>query len=735
MIDKLNIDTNKTLGANFIEIDIGESRLLVPFSHKEHWDSHSHIYSSSLFLIIVQCKLYFRNYWLITKINTLLFLFFSISLFASAQSAAEIKVADSLKKAVEIETQDTSKAKTLLLLSKTYSNSNPNIAIQYLNQATELLVNTPNDRILSDITNQLGNNYFYLGDFNNSLKYFLETLKICERRNNILGVATAHNNIGSIYFELNDPTNALTHHLEALNLRREYSKNDKDSKNEIAMSYGNVGNAYFAKSDYTNALEYYALSLDLSREIGNKQREALMLNNIGSVLAEQGKYDEAYSNFTKAYKIYVESESSQKIALCLNNIAELHYRKGEYLQSVEQYKNSIVYAEKASALSDLKTSYEGLKNCYVQLNDYEQAFISLQKYFIYRDSIFSEENTAQLNELLAKFDSDKKEQEITLLQKQKQVSSWLRNSLIAGSVLLVFLALALYSRNKVKQKANVELLAINKNIEAQKQIVDEQKLILEVHQKEIVDSFNYAKRIQYALLANENLLTKNIPNHFVYFNPKEIVSGDFYWATEDENYFYLAVCDCTGHGVPGAFMSLLNIGFLSEAIIEKKITEPNSIFNFVRQRLVESIGMEDQKDGMDGVLLRFSKSDNTIVYAAAHNAPVLVRANALVELPKDKIPVGKGEQNDEFSLFTLNYQKDDVLYIYTDGYADQFGGSNLQSQQAGGKKFKYKQLNELLLLAYTLPMQEQRNTLSTVFNKWKGSLEQVDDVCVVGIKL
>jgi serine phosphatase RsbU (regulator of sigma subunit)/Tfp pilus assembly protein PilF len=655
-----------------------------------------------------------------------LLLFFS--LLGYSQSDEDIKIIDSLKLAIDKEKQDTSKAKTLFLLAKMYSDIDPNIAIKYLNEAKGLMVNASNDRILSDISNQLGYNYYYLGDFNSSLKYFLEMMKICERQNNILGIAAAHNNIGSIYFELNDTTNALSHHLEALRIRKKHSKNDKDGKNEIAMSYGNVGKSYFAMNDYAKAMEYYQLSLNLSKELGNKQREALMLNNIGSVLAEQGKYDEAYPNFINAYNIYLEADSPEKIALCLNNIAEVHYRKGEYEKSAEHYKKSLVYSEKVSALSDMKNSYDGLQNCYIQLNDFKEAYMCLQKYFELKDSIFSEENTVQMNELLAKFDSDKKEQEIKLLQKEKEMSSWLRNSLIAGSVLLVFLAFALYSRNKVKQKANVELSVKNKNIEEQKQIVEEQKLKLEVHQKEIVDSINYAKRIQYALLANENLLNKNLPNHFVYFNPKDIVSGDFYWAAEHADYFYLAVCDCTGHGVPGAFMSLLNIGFLSEAIKEKGISEPNAIFNYVRARLIESISMEDQKDGMDGILLRFSKTDNSIVYAAAHNAPIIVSGDKLIELPKDKIPVGKGEQNNEFNLFTINYQKGDVLYLYTDGYADQFGG-------AKGKKFKYKQLNELILSQHTSSLQEQKNNLSSAFNNWKGDLEQVDDVCVIGIKL
>lgn len=656
-------------------------------------------------------------------------LLFLLCFFGSfAQTESEKKEMDSLALVIKQAKHDTIKAHNLFLLAKMQSDIDPNIAIDYLNQARTFLANSPNDRILSDVTNQLGYNYYYLGDFNSSLKYFLEMMKICERRNNILGIAAAHNNIGSIYLELEDTTNALSHNLEALKIRKKNSKNDKEGKNEIAMSYGNVGKSYFAMGNYVKAMEYYELALNLSKELGNKQREALMLNNIGSILAEKGKYDEAYPYFTKALDIYKEVDSPEKIALCLNNIAEIHYRKGEYQKSADNYKNSLIYSQKVSALSDMKNSFDGLQNCYIQLKDYKSAYEYLNKYFELKDSIFGEENTEQMNELLAKFDSDKKEQAIKLLQKEKEMSSWLRNSLIAGSVLLVFLAFALYSRNKVKQKANVELSIKNKNIEEQKHIVEDQKLKLEVHQKEIVDSINYAKRIQYALLANESLLNKNLPDHFVYFTPKDIVSGDFYWATEHNEYFYLAVCDSTGHGVPGAFMSLLNIGFLSEAIKEKNIIDPNEIFSYVRSRLIDSISQEEQKDGMDGVLLRFCKKDNTIVYSAAHNAPILVRGNELTELSKDKIPVGKGEQNDSFKLYSINYQKGDVLYLYTDGFADQFGG-------AKGKKFKYKQLNELIQSQSSTPMSEQKKKLSEVFEDWKGNLEQVDDVCIIGIRL
>ncbi len=255
-----------------------------------------------------------------------------------------------------------------------------------------------------------------------------------------------------------------------------------------------------------------------------------------------------------------------------------------------------------------------------------------------------------------------------------------------------------------------------------------QKHIIEEKQKEIVDSINYAKRIQYTLLAHKEFLQEQIPDHFVFFHPKDIVSGDFYWATKHKNKFYLAVCDSTGHGVPGAFMSLLNIGFLREAINEKEIETPNEILNFVRQRLIDNISREGQKDGFDGILLCIDKEKNTLTYSAANNAPVLIKNSAYLELEADRMPVGKGEKEVSFVLRAINYEPGDVLYLYTDGYADQFGGPK-------GKKFKYKPLNELLSQISALPLEIQSSKLKAVFEEWKGDLEQVDDVCIIGLKL
>jgi PAS domain S-box-containing protein len=270
-----------------------------------------------------------------------------------------------------------------------------------------------------------------------------------------------------------------------------------------------------------------------------------------------------------------------------------------------------------------------------------------------------------------------------------------------------------------------KLIIINMDITETK----EKEEIIRKRNKDITDSINYAQRIQKAMLASDSLLNNNLAEYFILFKPKDIVSGDFYWATEKDNRFYLAVCDSTGHGVPGAFMSLLNISFLNEAINEEEIIHPNEIFNHVRKRLIENISFESggAKDGMDGILVCIDKNKNEITYAAANSAPLMMNGE-LKKLPSDKMPVGSGEKKEAFNQHTVSFKTDNTLYLYTDGFADQFGGIK-------GKKFKYKQLNELLLANHHKSMPDQKILLETAFEEWKGSLDQVDDVLIVGIKM
>ncbi|MBL7900800.1 MAG: DUF4154 domain-containing protein [Bacteroidia bacterium] len=294
-----------------------------------------------------------------------------------------------------------------------------------------------------------------------------------------------------------------------------------------------------------------------------------------------------------------------------------------------------------------------------------------------------------------------------------------------GFISLVFLLFAIRS-NIQRKKANQLLFEQKKEVENQKQLVDEK-------QKEIVDSINYARRIQTALMAHDKLLSKHLPEHFVLFRPKDIVAGDFYWATSTPGGFMYVTGDCTGHGVPGAFMSLLNISKLNETINQKNITRPDLVFNDIRNEITRALNpedsTEDSKDGMDAVLCKLDLRGMKLQYAAANNSFYVIRNKEVIVCKADKMHVGKAfNATGLFTYYEMDLQKGDCIYTFSDGYSDQFGGPNR-------KRFKSVQLKELLLHISEKPMPEQRTILNEKFESWKGNIEQIDDVLVIGVRV
>ncbi|MBL7933722.1 MAG: DUF4154 domain-containing protein, partial [Bacteroidia bacterium] len=305
--------------------------------------------------------------------------------------------------------------------------------------------------------------------------------------------------------------------------------------------------------------------------------------------------------------------------------------------------------------------------------------------------------------------------------KQKNVISIIAILSAIGIILLLF---SIRSNNQ-RRKANKLLSAQKSEIEKQKHLVDEK-------QKEILDSINYAKRIQTALMANSKLLSDNLNEHFVLFKPKDIVAGDFFWATRLPDSFVYITADSTGHGVPGAFMSLLNISKLND-VINQGISRPDLVLNEVKSRIIKALNpegsSEESKDGMDAILCKLDLKRMTLQYAAANNSFCIIRNKQIITCKADKMPVGKS--HDDSSLFTFNeipLEKGDMIYTFTDGYGDQFGGPE-------GKKFKHKQLREIFVEVSELSINQQFEHINSRFEDWKGALEQVDDVLVIGVRV
>jgi serine phosphatase RsbU (regulator of sigma subunit) len=264
--------------------------------------------------------------------------------------------------------------------------------------------------------------------------------------------------------------------------------------------------------------------------------------------------------------------------------------------------------------------------------------------------------------------------------------------------------------------------------------VVEQRQIIEEKHKEMIDSINYAEHIQRSFLPSNNMLKDIFKDHFVFFQPKDVVSGDFYWASKLSNdSFMFLTADSTGHGVPGALLSILNISCIEKAIEIAKLTDPSDILNHTRDSIIQLLrkdgSVEGGKDGMDCSLISFDFKKNQLTYSAANNPVWIVRKNEIIEFKPDNMPVGK-HINDTvlFTQHTVDLFEGDMVYTITDGFADQFGGTK-------GKKFMKKKLKELIIMISPNTMQEQKEELKTIFNNWKADLEQVDDVTIIGIKI
>ncbi len=388
-------------------------------------------------------------------------------------------------------------------------------------------------------------------------------------------------------------------------------------------------------------------------------------------------------------------------------------------------------AEKVNVKQEMNFVYQALADAYSAAKQPDNAIFYLRKHIQYKDSLIGDQVTQQITSTSLKYENDLKSmKEKSIREKQqlenvrKEEEQAQQKNVLMTIILSVSLLVIVACFSLLRSKRSNAMLK-------------EQKAEIEEKNKEITDSINYAKRIQNALLAGKQLMDENLKDYFIIYKPKSIVSGDFYWAVKTTNErgeenFILVTADSTGHGVPGAIMSILNIACLDKTITEG-ITSPDLILNETRSLIIDHLkndgSADGGKDGMDASLLSFDFKNSMLNFASANNPVWIIRKGKLIEIKGDRFPVGKHDMdNTEFTLHTIDMEKGDIIYTLTDGFADQFGGPN-------GKKFKHKLLQELLLSIKQDSMEVQKQKLLEAFDNWKGNVEQIDDVCIIGIKV
>jgi len=661
----------------------------------------------------------------IARLIVLFLIFVGGNIFSS-------KVDSLLKLANKTSTNDSSRFFIYYDLAWDYLYSNPDSAYMFSKQAFVCAKNSGSPTIQTKILNLMGSYFQVKGDYVKAIDYYQKSLNLGESKKINEAVLVALGNIGAIYITLGQNKKALDYQLKSLALAGKIN-----NINKLASIYNNLSLLYNNFADFQKALDYGNKSLEIYKKMNDNNGICSAYGNIGNAYMGLNNLDEALTNFIKNNELARQVGNPYEECTSSMDIGEIYYKKKKVDLAIQYYLKAKTIGEDIEDYSSLRNVYKNLSLIYKANNDLKRSLEAYENYVNVLEEFNESNSKDELHKKEIEFEFNKravrdsiknaqgnllKDEKIKANKAQIEKDKLFKIALTVGFILVFIFCLVIFTRFRVirKQKEIIELKS--------KQ-TEEQKTIIENKNKEITDSINYAKRIQYTLLAHTDFLTDQLGenNYFTLFHPKDIVSGDFYWACEQDNKFFLAVCDSTGHGVPGAFMSLLNIGFLSEAINEKQIFKPNEILNYARERLINSISKEEQKDGFDGVILCIDKITNKITYASANNSPILIRNNQIIELPKDKMPVGKGERIEPFKLNEIQIQKGDNLYLYTDGYADQFGGPK-------GKKYKYKQLNEQLLAISSLQLVDQSKTLIKNFESWKGNLEQVDDVCLIGIR-
>ncbi len=641
-------------------------------------------------------------------------------------------------------------------------------SLEYHFKSLNLSKQIKNKKRISASYLNIGLIYYYLGVFDKALKYTFNGLKLAEESSDQQSVSDFLNNLGLIYEKRSDYPKAL----EYFNRSLAIFEKAKD-KSSIADSYNNLGLIYFRMEQYDSSLVYFNKSILIKNEIGNPIGVAQATGNMGLVYKARGEYKKALDAFNNSIEIQQKLGEQNGVLNNYINLGQLFFKTKEYKKSLEYFEKALELAKQIGSNELLIDTYQGLSNLYKETSDFEKAYKYQLLFQQLNDSLYNSDNNRKIIQLEFDYNFEKQQQQIESIRKQKEIAlaaefqrqKTFRNSLITGIGMLLLLTLAIFKSYRQKKKANKtlslqkyqieeqneELKQQKEEIATQRDLVITQKEKIELIHHELTDSIHYAKRIQSAVLPTFNIFEKSGLEYFVIFKPRNIVSGDFYWATEVNNVLIFCVADCTGHGVPGAFMSMLGISLLNELVKKERITNAAQILHHLRQNIINSLQQHgvsgEQKDGMDIALCVLNTETLNMQFAGANNPVYIVRKSKvenykaaenkelsdfinfqLDELKGDKMPIAIYERMDSFTNKEIQLNKGDIVYLFSDGYADQFGGSK-------GRKFMYKRFKENLLMNSQKTMKEQKEILDKTIKEWIGNGEQVDDITIVGIKI
>ncbi len=627
--------------------------------------------------------------------------------------------------------------------------------------------------------------YYRLSSQSDSAKALFEkNLALAKKTNDSASMAAAYGNLANSFADNGQLDSAIYYYRQTLDLFEKLN-----NEYGLATVYGALGNVYLMSNQLQYALENYTKATGIYKDLFDKTRNVnaydyygLSLMNSGLVYKRMDKLDSARLFLDSARAIFKSINDQMSLNQCYANLADLDYDLGNYQKSIQygwivndyflanrMYKDLLSttlqianaylhldmddkalkslqwgepFLDSLSANYDLKSEYfRTMSNLYSKRGLFDSAYYALYKSNEYYDSLMTAKNKKVVAEALEKFKADQKQKEIAFLKREKQLQQqtirtqrWLLVMFFVGFfVILIFSILLVRLLRKIR-KANNQLRELNAEITQQKEELQTQKEEIERQNRNITESINYASRIQRALLPRPDILKNVFPENFILYLPKQTVSGDFFWYYRSGNKFLIAVADCTGHGVPGALISMLGISFLNEIVKTNSYTDAADIINKLREHVKTSLKQEAEdwittRDGMDIALLIIDLDTYEADFAGAYNPVIVVKPDGqLIETKGDKMPVGVYFKEKAFTNRKIKVEKGDMIYLFSDGYIDQFGYES-------NKKFMYRNFKNLLMGIANLSASKQFDILTSTLINWKGHLAQVDDITVLGFRV
>ncbi|MCD4834506.1 MAG: tetratricopeptide repeat protein [Bacteroidales bacterium] len=596
-------------------------------------------------------------------------------------------------------------------------------ALNFYEEAMTINRDLQNDQEIARTLTNLGSVYRLYGNYELAINQHLEALSIYEGLQNNEGIAWSALNIARLFKMMKNYQKSINYVNQSLNIYQKIEE-EQEISTGVTLCYKELGSIYYEMGDLDYAVEYSERVLARNKSTENKLGIANSLSTLGMIYFDAGNYKKSEGFLIQAKELKDSLNDNTEISSILRYLGKIYLIEGKTIKAREYLNNSLDFAQNQNLKEDIKETYLALSELYKSRNNPYKAFYYYRQFTNLKDSL----NNQKINELELQYEFDKEQRRIKFEQQQKEaeqkaklqkqkIFTWV---FVSGFLFMIVLAYVIFKSYQRKKKTNIILTKQHNQIAHQNTI--------------ITDSIEYARRIQSALFPQEKFLKRVLAEYFIYMKPKNIVSGDFYWVSEKDDKIIIAVSDCTGHGVPGAFMSMLGIAFLNEIVNKSKTVQANSVLDQLRKDIIDSLhqeyGVKGSKDGMDMALCIIDRKTLKMQYAGAYNSVFVVREKEVHEIKADKMPIGihavkvdKGFANQEFEL-----RKQDMLYLFSDGYVDQFGGEK-------GLKFKQKSFKDLLINISDKSMDNQKTEIEKTMKKWQGEHSQLDDMMIMGVRI